>query len=726
MTESVAAQRITRLLVANRGEIARRVIRTCDELGIETVAVFSEPDRGAAYVDEATIAVALRGRTSSESYLDVEQVLEAARRSGADAIHPGYGFLSENADFAQAVTDAGLVWVGPTPSAMRAMALKVEAKRIAAAAGVPLVPGAELDADVTEPDLLTAGEQVGYPLLVKASAGGGGRGMRVVRASDGLAEAVMGARREAAASFGDPTIFLERYVERARHVEVQVFGDTHGGVVHLFERECSIQRRHQKIVEESPSPGATADTLAHMYAAATSLAAAIGYTGAGTVEFLVAGDGAAQEFFFLEMNTRLQVEHPVTEMVTGLDLVAWQLEVAQGGRIPLQQSDIHRSGHAIEVRLYAEDPARDFLPSTGTLATFDDWCIDDADVRVDSGVVAGSVVTPFYDPMLAKVIARGESRAAAVATLASALTRLRIDGVTTNTDSLIAILRSPGFGEGNTTTSFLDDHPELLLGTIVPAEVRRFHLMTCAVALLEPEPLRGQAVPTTRGWRNVGGAPELVSVAYRDGADDVITTLGRSWGRGGATYWIAIDTGGPVTAAQTVRTDPRFEHVSATLESEHRWPSPQARPARLEIDGVRRRVGCGVDDDHPGASGPAVTGAPPVSGRSVIVESHGVRARYDVVTAWAGSGDAATAGAPSTAVPGTVTHVAVVVGDVVEAGAPLVVLEAMKMEHTIRADTAGTVSDIHVTIGQSVEAHTIVATLTPTHIHEEPRGGGGV
>ena len=714
MTESVAAQPITRLLVANRGEIARRVIRTCDELGIETVAVFSEPDRGAPYVDEATVAVALRGRTSAESYLDVEQVLEAARRSGADAIHPGYGFLSENADFAQAVTDAGLVWVGPTPSAMRAMALKVEAKRIAAAAGVPLVPGAELDGDVTEPDLLTTGEKVGYPLLVKASAGGGGKGMRIVRTSDALAEAVTGARREAAASFGDPTVFLERYVERARHVEVQVFGDSHGAVVHLFERECSIQRRHQKIVEESPSPGATGSVLAQMYAAATTHAAAIGYVGAGTVEFLVAGDGAAQEFFFLEMNTRLQVEHPVTEMVTGLDLVAWQLEVAQGRRLPLQQMEIQRSGHAIEVRLYAEDPARDFLPSTGTVDTFDEWCIDDADVRIDSGVAAGSAVSPFYDPMLAKVIARGESRAAAAASLGSALARLRINGVTTNIDSLIAILRSPGFGEGTTTTSFLSDHPELLLGTLVPAEVRRFHLVTCAVALLEPEPLHGQAVPMTRGWRNVGGVPELVSVRYRDGADDVVTTLGRSWGRGGATYWIALDTDAPVTAAQTLATDPRFERISARLESEDRWPSPEVRPARLEIDGVRQAVGCGVGDDHPGASDRAITGPAPVPGRSVVVESHGVRARYDVVTPWAGSGHAAAAGAPSTPVPGTVTHVAVLVGDVVEAGAALVVLEAMKMEHTIRADTAATVSAIHVTTGQSVEAHTIVATLTPT------------
>jgi len=305
------------------------------------------------------------------------------------------------------VADAGLVWVGPTPSSMRAMALKVEAKRIAVDAGVPLVPGAELAADVSDTDLLATGEQVGYPLLVKASAGGGGKGMRVVRASGDLLEAVAGARREAASSFGDPTVFLERYLERARHVEVQVFGDTHGTVVHLFERECSIQRRHQKVVEESPSPGATAATLERMYAAAVALARAIGYVGAGTVEFLVSGEGDAQEFFFLEMNTRLQVEHPVTEMVTGLDLVEWQLLVAQGEPLPLEQDDIERDGHAIEVRLYAEDPANGYLPSTGTIAR---WGLDYAASRVDAAVETGSVVSPYYDPMLAKVIAHAATR----------------------------------------------------------------------------------------------------------------------------------------------------------------------------------------------------------------------------------------------------------------------------------------------------------------------------
>jgi len=685
---------ITRLLVANRGEVARRVFRTCRALGIETVAVFSDPDRGAPFVDEATYAVALGGTTSAESYLDAAKVLDAARRTGADAVHPGYGFLSENADFAQAVADAGLVWVGPTPASMRAMALKVEAKRIAAAAGVPLVPGAELDADVTDADLAAIADRVGFPVLVKASAGGGGKGMRVVRTPDALVEAVSGARREAAASFGDPTVFLERYVDRSRHVEVQVFGDTFGDVVHLFERECSIQRRHQKIVEESPSPGATPETLQAMYAAALSLARAIGYVGAGTVEFLVSGEGAAQEFFFLEMNTRLQVEHPVTEMVTDLDLVALQLMVAQGEPFPMRQEEIQRSGHAIEVRLYAEDPARDFLPSTGTLTTFDDWFAGDA-VRVDSGVEAGSVVSPHYDPMLAKVIARGDDRADAAARLATALTQLRSEGVTTNAESLVAILRSPDFLAGDTTTAFLDEHPELLAPRVDP-DVRRLHLVACAVALLEPERFAGRTGDPARGWRNVAGAPEVVSVRYRDGADDVVTTLARAWGREGATYWIALDTDGPVTSAQTVAADPRFGQVTARLESEHDWPRPDVRPARLEVDGVRRSVGVGVSAD------------------GVTVESDGVRTHYDLVAPWAGSAHGDAGGGPSTPVPGTVTHVAVGAGDVVEAGAALVVLEAMKMEHTIRADVDGVVAEIHVRVGQSVDAHTIVATLTPT------------
>jgi 3-methylcrotonyl-CoA carboxylase alpha subunit len=730
---------ITRLLVANRGEIARRVIRTADELGIETVAVFSDPDRGLPFVDEATYAVALGGTTSAESYLDAAKVLDAARRTGADAIHPGYGFLSENPDFAEAVAAAGLVWVGPTPSSMRAMALKVEAKRIAADAGVPLVPGAELSADVSDADLLATGERVGFPLLVKASAGGGGKGMRVVRSSAELLESVAGARREAASSFGDPTVFLERYLERSRHVEVQVFGDAHGHVVHLFERECSIQRRHQKVVEESPSPGATASTLEGMYAAAVSLAKAIGYVGAGTVEFLVAGEGSAQEFFFLEMNTRLQVEHPVTELVTGLDLVEWQVRVASGEPLPLEQHAIERAGHAIEVRLYAEDPANGYLPSTGTLEAWDleEW---EPSARIDSAVEAGSVVSPYYDPMLAKVICSGATRAEAAADLAQVLRSAGIRGVTTNAAMLAAVLTSPSFLDGDTTTAFLDEHPEVLAPQPGPAELRR-HLMAAAVAILEaPAPGLSASGPSTpsssaspgswasagsasagssaspAGWRNVAGVPETLALRYRIGASERTAVVAREWGRDGATYWLCPDAGSDdVVPAQTIASDERFERIDGVRADGPTFPGPRyLDELRLEIDGVRssynvelRRTGQAAEPGWHGA-----VDATSVSG--VLVRSDALALDVDVVEPGAsGSHDGGGTG-PTTPVPGTVTHVAVEVGDTVVAGQALVVLEAMKMEHTIRADADGTVAELHVTLGQSVDAHTVVATVTPS------------
>ena len=683
---------ITRLLIANRGEIARRVVRTCDELEIETVAVFSDPDRNSPVVDEATYAVALGGSTSAETYLDATKVIDAARRSGADAIHPGYGFLAENADFAEAVIAAGLVWVGPTPTSMRSMALKVEAKRIAAAAGVPLVPGAELEADVSDDALHAAATSVGYPLLVKASAGGGGKGMRIVRSADALIEAVAGARREAASSFGDPTVFLERYLEKSRHVEVQVFGEAQGNVVHLFERECSIQRRHQKIVEESPSPGATDSTLHAMYSAALSLARAIGYVGAGTVEFLVSGEGASQEFYFLEMNTRLQVEHPVTEMVTGLDLVEWQLAVAQGEPLPLSQKDIKRTGHAIEVRLYAEDPARDFLPSSGTITdAWQDWA--DA-LRIDSGIDVGSVVSSFYDPMLAKVIAHADSRSEAAGSLVTWLRRLSDIGVTTNAPALAAILGSEPFLAGDTTTSFLEENPSLLV-PVIPTDVRRRHLLVCAVAVLDSAPSGGGLSGVPTGWRNVAGSPETAVLSYRDGGDETHAVIARAWARAGATYWICPDaTPADALARSAISSDVRFEGVTGLrLDLVQDWGRDGYQQYRVEIDGIRESVYVRVTED------------------SVSVDLDGWDSTYTRIEPWEASAhDAAHAG-PTTPVPGTVTHVAVAVGDLVAVGAALVVLEAMKMEHTIRADIDGIVTEIHVGLGQSVDAHTLVATL---------------
>ncbi|HSN07017.1 MAG TPA: biotin/lipoyl-containing protein, partial [Candidatus Angelobacter sp.] len=615
------------------------------------------------------------------------------------------GFLSENADFADAVVAAGLVWIGPSPASMRAMGRKVETKRIAAGAGVPLVPGAELAPDATDEDVLAAADRVGYPVLVKASAGGGGKGMRVVRTPDALVEAVAGARREALSSFGDPEVFLERHLENARHVEVQVFGDAHGEVVHLFERECSIQRRHQKIVEESPSPGAAPSTLEGMYAAAVALARSIGYVGAGTVEFLVSGEGAEQEFFFLEMNTRLQVEHPVTEAVTGLDLVAWQVAVARGEPLPLPQGGISRTGHAIEVRLYAEDPSRDFLPSTGVLESWDlpggdgAWSNDDpgpdAWLRVDTGYDQGCVVSSLYDPLLAKVIAHGDSRADVAAGLAAYLRNLAVLGVTTNQHTLAAILDHEAFLAGRTTTDFLVRHPEVLAAG-VPGDVRADHLLVAALVLV--------GAP---GFRNVTGVAETVRVAYRDGADDVVAVLGGSWDRDGAVVWALprVDDELDPHAAQalSVRDDLVLTR-GARLERLGEPAADGFAAYRLEREGVRS--GVFVRHSHEDAAG-----------ETVSIDDGDLLTTYRVLPLGAGTGHGDAGGGPTTPVPGTVTHVAVTTGDVVTAGAALVVLEAMKMEHTVRADVDGVVAEVHVTVGQAVDAHTVVATLTP---HGEP------
>jgi len=654
-----------RILVANRGEIARRVFRTARAMGIETVAVYSEPDADAPFVREADIAIPLRGATSAETYLDVEQIVDAVRRSGADAVHPGYGFLSENAGFAEAMTAAGVTWIGPTPESIRAMALKVEAKRLAESAGVPLVPGAELDEGT---DAVAAAAQVGFPLLVKASAGGGGKGMRIVERPDDLADALESARREAQASFGDATVFLERYLTESRHVEVQVFGDTHGNVVHLGERECSIQRRHQKIVEESPSPGLAPRLAEPMYAAAVSLARSIGYVGAGTVEFIVAGEGAAQEFYFLEMNTRLQVEHPVTEMVTGLDLVEWQIRVARGEHLPRTQEEIAPCGHAIEVRLYAEDPSRGYLPNTGTLECFE----TPAGVRVDSGVESGSVVSAYYDPMLAKVIAQATDRPTAAAQLARGLRASRIHGLLTNRESLVAILQSPRFLAGDTTTAFLDHEPGTLAPE-VPSDVLDRHMAAIAAH-------GGHAVAgVPRGWRNVPSVPELVGV----------TPLG--------------DDDGPTIAYRDSRDGLRVSVVPAGTDP-HLDPGREIGSAQTAVEGDRVTV---ILD------GVRVTHEVADYGDLTCVDDGLWSTQWRVRPRFADLEAGASAAGPSTPVPGTVTVVEVAAGDRVTAGQTLVVLEAMKMEHRITADADGIVTEVLVEPGQSVDAHQVVAVLTP-------------
>ncbi|WP_344874589.1 acetyl-CoA carboxylase biotin carboxylase subunit, partial [Nonomuraea antimicrobica] len=454
---------IDRLLVANRGEIARRVFRTCRSLGISTVAVYSDPDAGAPHVAEADLAVRLPGARPADTYLDVARVLAACRATGADAVHPGYGFLSENADFARAVLAAGLVWVGPPPEAIAAMGSKVTAKRLMAEAGVPVLPSL---------DLAAPGE---FPLLVKASAGGGGRGMRVVRGLEELAEAVESARREASAAFGDGTVFAEPLLERARHVEVQVLADGHGTVWALGERECSVQRRHQKVIEECPSPGISGPVRELLHEAAVRAARKIGYVGAGTVEFLVKGDRVA----FLEMNTRLQVEHPVTELVYGVDLVRSQLEVAEGAALPPEPPT--PAGWAVEARLYAEDD--DHVPQSGVLRRFEVPGGGAGGVRVDSGVESGSMVSPHYDAMLAKVVAHGATRAQAVRRLVAALRRARLHGLTTNRDLLLKVLTNRDFVAGDTHTGFLDPGGPVRGDASTPAGPGALAALTALTAL---------------------------------------------------------------------------------------------------------------------------------------------------------------------------------------------------------------------------------------------------
>ncbi|GLZ51297.1 biotin carboxylase N-terminal domain-containing protein [Actinomycetospora sp. NBRC 106378] len=644
---------ITKLLVANRGEIAARVMRTAQALGIDTVAVYSDPDADAPFVALADEAVRLPGASPTDTYLRADLVIAAARATGADAVHPGYGFLSENAGFARDCAAAGLTFVGPTPDAIASMGSKLEAKAMMDAAGVPVLPGAFLPEGADLPTDLD------FPVLVKAAFGGGGRGMRIVRRQSDLADAVEGARREAASAFGDGTVFLERYVEDPRHVEVQIVGDSHGEVVHLFERECSIQRRYQKIVEESPSPAVDATLRAELGAAAVAAGKAIGYTGAGTVEFVLDRDGS---FFFLEVNTRLQVEHPVTELVTGLDLVALQLRVAEGHPLPPEVTGARIDGHAIEVRLYAEDVPAGYLPATGTLHRFAIPALPG--VRVDAGVTDGSVVSPHYDPMLAKVIAHGPTRTEAARTLARALAQAGIHGVTTNRDLLVGILRDDEFLAGGTDTGYLPRHPELLTpGAPAGEQVRAVAAALAAQAQHRAEARVLPDLPS--GWRNVGGPPQ--TVGYR--SDDRTLEVAYSFRRSGLD--VAVD-GEPLDVAL----------VSAS-------------PAEvvLTLDGVRRTYRI-----HRAA------------GRTFVDGPDGSSA-FDDVPRFADPNAVAHAGSLLAPMPGTVVRVLAASGDTVAAGAALVVLEAMKMEHTVAAPVDGVVTELHVSAGDQVETRQVLAVV---------------
>jgi len=488
-----------KLLIANRGEIAVRIIRTARRMGVATVAVYSDADANAAHVALAHQAVRIGPPPPRESYLSIEAVLAAAKASGAEAIHPGYGFLSENAEFAEACAAAGIVFVGPPPSAIRAMGLKDRAKALMAKAGVPVVPGYLGDDQSTE-HLRAEADRIGYPVLIKAVAGGGGKGMRKVERARDFASALEGAQREARGAFGNDAVLIEKYVTRPRHIEVQVFADSHGNAVHLFERDCSLQRRHQKVIEEAPAPGMSADMRAAIGAAAVKAAKAVAYVGAGTIEFIAdASDGLRPDrIWFMEMNTRLQVEHPVTEGITGTDLVEWQLRVAAGEKLPKSQDDLAISGHAIEVRLYAEDPQSGFLPSIGTLEVLR----FPQDVRVDTGVREGDAVTPFYDPMIAKVIAHDASRTGAAEKLARALEQIRIAGLKTNNAFLIRALRHPDFLAGEIDTAFIERH----LAQLLPPSLPPPHVLSAAAAFIvdETAPAGGDPWNARDGFR-LGG-----------------------------------------------------------------------------------------------------------------------------------------------------------------------------------------------------------------------------
>ena len=707
-----------RLLIANRGEIACRVGRTARRLGIRCVAVYSDADANALHVAAADEAHRIGPPPARESYLDAEAILDAARRAGADAIHPGYGFLSENADFAEACEARGIAFVGPPAAAIRAMGSKSEAKRLLAGAGVPLVPGYHGDDQAPE-RLAREAEAAGWPVLVKAAAGGGGRGMRVVERAEDLDAALAGARREARAAFGDEEMLIERYVAEARHVEIQVFADRHGNFVHLFERDCSVQRRHQKVVEEAPAHGVGGreggggggGLRAAMCEAALAAARAIGYTGAGTVEFLLDRGG---RFWFLEMNTRLQVEHPVTEAVTGIDLVEWQLRVAAGEPLPLGQDALAVRGHAVEARLYAEDPGRGFLPSTGRLAHLrlpaaagrDPAGGDGGDtgpkqegpapgdaggVRVDTGVRAGDTVSMYYDPMLAKIIAWGPNREEALDRLAGALAATEVVGPAVNVDFLRALVAHPRFRAAGVHTRFIEERLDELLpppGTDTGApEDEDLAVAAWAVAGAEDEKrgAAGGGEDPWSPWRRCGywrlnGTGERIVYLHAGGEPCPVTVrpLGaRGGGEAERAYRLRLPSGAETTI--------RGERAG---DGSGRW--------RLDVDGVR-----------------AAAGIVPAGGRLVVFRG-GRRREFEVHEPGAVSGGLEMAGGLTAPMPGRIVSVLVAPGESVREGQALVVLEAMKMEHTLTAPADGAVEEVRFAPGDLVdEAAELVVLAAP-------------
>ncbi|WP_203338273.1 acetyl/propionyl/methylcrotonyl-CoA carboxylase subunit alpha [Nocardioides limicola] len=664
---------ITRVLVANRGEIARRVFRTCRELGIGTVAVHSDADAGMPFVADADAAVHLPGNTPAETYLRGDLIIEAARRTGADAIHPGYGFLSENADFARQVRAAGLTWIGPDPSSIEQMGSKIESKKLMEAAGVPVLPSWNGDEIVSGGRVASAGERIETPLLVKASAGGGGRGMRIVRDLDALAGEVAAAEAEAASAFGDGTVFVEPYVQHGRHIEVQVMGTPEGTLV-LGERDCSVQRRHQKVIEEAPAPSLPEATRKALHEAAKAAAEAIDYRGAGTVEFLY--DTAKDRFYFLEMNTRLQVEHPVTEAVTGLDLVALQLAVAEGRG--LDTLEVAPRGHAIEVRLYAEDPAAGYQPQSGRITRFELPGVvaefanpSSYGIRLDSGVGSGDEIGTFYDAMIAKVIAWAPTRDQALRQLAGALARAELHGLKTNRDLLVNLLRDPVVVEARMDTTWLDGADLSVLGA-APGGPETVEVSAFAAAIFLAEQARLSAPVQRRipaGWRNVVAGPQVTGFWLGEDEVDVRWYGGRQ-----------------------LRSADRDDITVLDVDG---------RQVILDVAGVRRTFRIFVDADRVDVESPL--GHVALTRRPRFIDP----------------ADQVAAGSLLAPMPGSVVAVRAQLGDVVAEGQPILVMEAMKMQHTIAAPYAGTVTELPAAEGAQVEAGVVLAVVTPDEAEGE-------
>jgi len=656
-----------KILIANRGEIASRIMRTCREIGIDTVAIYSDPDRHAPFVRQADEAVYIGPPVTAGSFLAIEKIIAAARQVGADAVHPGYGFLAENADFAQACADAGLVFIGPTPEAIRRMGSKIEAKKIMAAAGVPIIPGFSAER-LSDRDIELKAREIGYPILIKASAGGGGKGMRVVHDASTLSASLAASRRESKSAFGDDTLLVERYFESPRHVEIQILGDAHGNLLHCFERECSIQRRYQKIIEEAPSPALNAQKRARMGAAAVAAGQAIGYRNAGTVEFVLDQEG---KFYFLEVNTRLQVEHPVTEAVTGLDLVRLQIQIAQGEPLPFGQEDLTITGHAIEARIYAEDPLNDFLPSTGTLIRWQTTPTAGpagADVRYDSGVESGSEVTIYYDPMLAKVIAHAPTRQEASQRLAKALSEMVVFGVRTNLPLLIQVLRHPEFLAGKLDTHFISKHITLERQP-TPEQHEADCVHATALTLWLQEQRRAQA-PVLRGiasgWRNNPSQMQEISFTAGDAKIDV-------------SYRVNSRSDIDVVVDGVSRKAAVFEWSEAHIA--------------LAIDEVRRSCKVATQSD--------------------IHYTHSVLGTSELheLPRFPSALREEVHGGCLAPMPGKILAVKVAPGDSVKKGEALIILEAMKMEHEVAAPHDGVVREVLVEVGQQVDTGAVLVVV---------------